>query len=266
MRRVVQQGALPQISRIDYSPSPRYYEEEEIDLEDYAPPPPRRVEPRRKLMGEAKDIVQSKPEVVTPIRPRSTKGLVGRVNGMIDDLDRAIEVKQNDLDAEGRSALPENHTKLGLLMASMALLRRTRALLEDYGKDLDDELDPTIYREEGDAIGDALKESAPDDVKLDMLEDNSFWELKRETRFLEEAEIGSVWVVNDINKNLPETQVLGVNIEQVTGDDVGRLEIGVPIDEFLRCFDVAVDHDDEGGDTPPGPPSPPRPPKNLPVG
>jgi hypothetical protein len=133
-------------------------------------------------------------------------------------------------------------------MASMALLRRTRAMLEDYGKDLDDEFDPTIYREGEEAVGDALKENAPDDVKLDMLEDHSFWELQRETRFLEDAEIGSVWVVNDVNKNLPETQVLGVNIEQVTGDDVGRLEPGVPIDEFLRCFDVAVDHDDQQED------------------
>jgi hypothetical protein len=250
MRRVVQQAAMPQTERVDYFPPPRPYEEEtqETDLEDVAPPPRRIVPPRRRPMGEAKDIVQTQPESVTPIRPRSYHGLVGRVTGMIDDLDRAIEVKQRDLDAEGRSALPENHTKLGLLMASMALLRRTRAMLEDYGKDLDDEFDPTIYREGEEAVGDALKENAPDDVKLDMLEDHSFWELQRETRFLEDAEIGSVWVVNDVNKNLPETQVLGVNIEQVTGDDVGRLEPGVPIDEFLRCFDVAVDHDDQQED------------------
>ena len=112
-------------------------------------------------MGEAKDIVQSTPESVTPIRPRSYHGLVGRVTSMIDDLDRAIEVKQKDLDAEGFNSLPENHTKLGLLMASMALLRRTRAMLEDYGSDLDDEFDPTIYPKSDNALGDALK--APDD-------------------------------------------------------------------------------------------------------
>lgn len=112
-------------------------------------------------MGEAKDIVQSKPESVTPIRPRSTTGLIGRVTCMIDDLDRAIEVKQNDLDAEGRGSLPENHTKLGLLQGSMALLRRARVMLEDYGKDLEDEFDPTLYPKNDVAIGDALK--APDD-------------------------------------------------------------------------------------------------------
>jgi hypothetical protein len=154
---------MPRGAVVDYTPPPRHYEEETQETDE--------VEPRRQEMGEAKDIVKSKPESVTPLHPRSPHGLIGRVTCMIDDLDRAIEVKQGDLDAEGFNSLPENHTKLGLLMASMALLRRTKAMLEDYGKDLDDELDPTLYPKDEQPIGDALKADSGDDGDNDDYDD-----------------------------------------------------------------------------------------------
>jgi hypothetical protein len=62
---------------------------------------------------------------------------------MIDDLDRAIEIKQHDLGVEGPSMAPENHFKLGVLKAADSLLRRARAILEDYGTDLANDIDPT---------------------------------------------------------------------------------------------------------------------------
>jgi hypothetical protein len=75
----------------------------------------------------------------------------------MDRIDRAKEVKQDDLDAEGRSALAENHAKLGLLQAAGALVRRARALLEDYGKDLDED----IAAELNEGLGDQLKALHP---------------------------------------------------------------------------------------------------------
>ena len=102
-------------------------------------------------MGEAKEIVGSEKRKapITDIgSKRKTGGMaagsvIERCSGMIDDLDRAIEIKQHDLDVEGTSMAPENHFKLGVLKAADSLLRRARAILEDYGTDLANDIDPT---------------------------------------------------------------------------------------------------------------------------
>jgi len=103
-------------------------------------------------MGEASDIV-GKPKDEHKA-PRKTKkalsdvhvpgtraakaGVVAVLTDVIDDLDRAIQVKQNDLSVEGHGMVPENHYKLGILKGADSLMRRARAMLQDYGLDLDE--------------------------------------------------------------------------------------------------------------------------------
>lgn len=116
-------------------------------------------------MGEAKDIVgvAAAPKSQSPDRPepqarafRDRKlqvgsraragagtGVLGDLSTMVDRLDRAIEVKLQDLDNEP-TAIAENHVKLGLLRGSSALIRRAKAMLEDYGRDLADDMDPAV--------------------------------------------------------------------------------------------------------------------------
>jgi hypothetical protein len=122
-------------------------------------------EERTKAMGEAKDIVgvAAAPKSQSPDRPepqarafRDRKlqvgsraragagtGVLGDLSTMVDRLDRAIEVKLQDLDNEP-TAIAENHVKLGLLRGSSALIRRAKAMLEDYGRDLADDMDPAV--------------------------------------------------------------------------------------------------------------------------
>lgn len=95
-------------------------------------------------MGEAKEIVGSARREYTPEgKPGLSLAVIPRLTGIIDDLDLAITVKQNDLAAEGHSAVPENHYKLGILKGADSLVRRARAMLEDYGIDLDQAINPT---------------------------------------------------------------------------------------------------------------------------
>ena len=118
-------------------------------------------------MGEAKDIVgvAAAPKSQSPDRPEpqarafrdrrlqvgsragagagAGAGVLGDLSTMVDRLDRAIEVKLQDLDNEP-TAIAENHVKLGLLRGSSALIRRAKAMLEDYGRDLADDMDPAV--------------------------------------------------------------------------------------------------------------------------
>lgn len=121
-------------------------------------------------MGEAKEIVGTKKKkdqkVVSISSKRKTGGMaagsvIERLSGMIDDLDRAIEIKQHDLDVEGPSMAPENHYKLGVLRAADSMIRRARALLEDYGTDLSNDVDPTEDNEA--AGGDEFEADDPED-------------------------------------------------------------------------------------------------------
>jgi hypothetical protein len=124
----------------------------------------------RKPMGEAKDIVGAAPapadrsqspdrkdspdtpfKVRRRLRPAGTgtgtgTGVLGELSQTVDQLDRAIEVKLIDLDNEPTS-IAENHVKLGLLRGASALIRRAKAMLEDYGKDLKEDLDPATDAE-----------------------------------------------------------------------------------------------------------------------
>jgi hypothetical protein len=105
---------------------------------------------RLRKMGEAKDIVGGKEGKVLDLTKKRESisseegGVIGRLTGVIEDLDHAIEVKQHDLGVEGTAQAPENHYKLGVLRAADSLIRRARALLEDYGTDLVHDLDPTV--------------------------------------------------------------------------------------------------------------------------
>ena len=109
-------------------------------------------------MGEARDIVgQPGDEVSKPRKPRSRKtkeqdviakaSVIEHLTEVIDDLDRAIQVKQDDVHTEGKALAPENHYKLGILKGADSLIRRARAMLQDYGVDLDLALNPTLDTE-----------------------------------------------------------------------------------------------------------------------
>ncbi len=113
-------------------------------------------------MGEAVDTVKGNGSHSSPV-PRSKTFAKGSVladlTNIMDRIDRAKEVKQDDLDQEGRSAQAENHAKLGLLQAAGAMVRRARAILEDYGGDLDED----ISAELNEGLGDDLKRKFTDD-------------------------------------------------------------------------------------------------------
>jgi hypothetical protein len=113
-------------------------------------------------MGEAVDTVKGGNGSTSRV-PRSKTFAKGSVlsdlTNIMDRLDRAKEVKQDDLDQEGRSSQPENHAKLGLLQAAGAMVRRARAILEDYGGDLDED----ISAELNEGLGDDLKRKFTDD-------------------------------------------------------------------------------------------------------
>jgi hypothetical protein len=91
-------------------------------------------------MGQAKAIVEG------ASRSLNDLGVIGDLAKIVDRIDRAIELKQDDLGNEP-SNVAENHHKLGLLKASNDLIRRAKAMLEDYGKDIEEDTDP-IYDEE----------------------------------------------------------------------------------------------------------------------
>jgi len=94
-------------------------------------------------MGEAKEIVGSPKDEYKPaqdvvgIKPKPGS-VISTLTSLIDDLDRAIQVKQGDLTSEGHGMVPENHYKLGILKGADSLIRRARAMLQDYGLDLDE--------------------------------------------------------------------------------------------------------------------------------
>jgi len=92
-------------------------------------------------MGEAKEIVSGAGAEHSRRQNKAAgdlnRGLLGHLEAVLDDLDRAIEAKQQDVALEGMAKLAENHYKLGLLMASAHLIRRAYALMEDYGAPLE---------------------------------------------------------------------------------------------------------------------------------
>lgn len=118
-------------------------------------------------MGEAVETVKGNGSHSSPV-PRSQNFAKGSVladlTNIMDRIDRAKEVKQDDLDQEGRSAQAENHAKLGLLQAAGAMVRRARAILEDYGGDLDEDISADLCE----GLGDHLKHDyTPEDPEND---------------------------------------------------------------------------------------------------
>jgi hypothetical protein len=88
-------------------------------------------------MGLAKEIVsEAKPKLATALATRRSAraagGLVADLETILDALDDAIDAKQRDAATEGISKLAENHYRLGILCSAGQLIRRARALLEDY--------------------------------------------------------------------------------------------------------------------------------------
>lgn len=104
-------------------------------------------------MGEAKDIVGKHDHFPEPSEVGGS--VIARLGGMIEDLDRAMQVKEHDLSVEGDALRAENHYKLGILKGADSLLRRARAMLQDYGSDLEQDFDPT--EDEEAAAGDELE-------------------------------------------------------------------------------------------------------------
>lgn len=121
-------------------------------------------------MGEASASVKgSAPSSSSPVPRRKDYGsgsILADCDNLVDRLDRVVEVKQDDLDTEGKTALAENHFKLGCVRAAKALVMRARALLEDYGGDLDED----NFETPDDVTGDDLKREHTD---LDSDEDKS---------------------------------------------------------------------------------------------
>lgn len=107
-------------------------------------------------MGEVKNLVGADKERRKSVVTDCT--LLEKIDEIIDDVDHALTVKQSDLEGEGKDKQPENHFKLGMLRAVDSLFRRGRAMLEDYGSDLD--LDVSITVDEKAAGGEDL-ENAP---------------------------------------------------------------------------------------------------------
>ena len=100
-------------------------------------------------MGEAKELVGT-PSTIPPRAKRTPTpagdriSIIERLEQSIEDLDKAITVKQADLLSEGKGSRAENHYKLGILRATDSLLRRAAVALKDYGTDLQYDLDPTL--------------------------------------------------------------------------------------------------------------------------
>jgi|MudIll2142460700_1097286.scaffolds.fasta_scaffold00224_8 hypothetical protein len=106
-------------------------------------------------MGTAKDLVgkpgdeipppkHAKPptkptldDVRTGKAAKEPTSVITDLSLTIDKLDRALQVKQQDIHTEGRAMVAENHYKLGILQGALSLLRRARAMLQDYGTDLE---------------------------------------------------------------------------------------------------------------------------------
>lgn len=87
-------------------------------------------------MGEAKSIVQG--DVKTPQAGviEFKGGILEKITSCLEDIDRAIEIKQNDLEKEGPELRAENHYKLMLLRMAETALLRTKVVLEDYDEKL----------------------------------------------------------------------------------------------------------------------------------
>jgi hypothetical protein len=124
-------------------------------------------------MGVAKDLVGKPGDEIPP--PKATKphqtlddvrtgkakdptSVITDLSVTIDKLDRALQVKQQDIHSEGRAMVAENHYKLGILQGSISLLRRARAMLQDYGTDLELSLHPD--EDEDAADGERLEEES----------------------------------------------------------------------------------------------------------
>lgn len=89
-------------------------------------------------MGEAKDIVQgpTRPEAKGPAQGAN---VLVQLRATIDDVDRAVQAKQKDVKSEP-DQLDENVLKLGQLQTAKQLLMQARAVLEDYGYRIDEDL------------------------------------------------------------------------------------------------------------------------------
>jgi len=153
-------------------------------------------------MGEAVETVKGGNGSHSSPVPRSKTFARGSVladlTNIMDRIDRAKEVKQDDLDQEGRSAQAENHAKLGLLQAAGAMVRRARAILEDYGGDLDED----VSAELSDGLGDNLKREFTTDQEVDDYypfgpEDLPEW-MKIGVKLRDPDDDGP-WIVKDID-------------------------------------------------------------------
>ena len=114
-RRIVQQKAFPVLKSLSYFPPER-----DPDIE-YT------KDKRRQIMGEAKTLVEGTPKPAMPPpmpaekrkpSPGGDTSIIEQLETTIDDLDKAISIKQADLLSESRGSRPENHYKLGILRAT----------------------------------------------------------------------------------------------------------------------------------------------------
>ena len=162
-------------------------------------------------MGEASSLVGKHDHAPPTEEQKGSGSILARMTGMLDDLDKAIQVKEKDLNQE-KSQEAENSLKLGKLKAAEALIRQARALLEDYGTTLDQDaeviplpLDPTAWIKPG-AIA-------------------------------VHGETGDLWDVDEVEKGTNETVVKAHNQKH------GFMKMELPIDDFIVEFDKSNDDD-----------------------
>lgn len=100
---------------------------------------------RIKIEGLASDITGIK-----ALYREQGKSILSRLEGILSDLDKTIQIKEKDLFTEGRSKTTENHYKLGILKGTESLIRRAHALLEEYDKKEEDEEKDIVDEEDED--------------------------------------------------------------------------------------------------------------------
>lgn len=119
-------------------------------------------------MGQASSIVNGpgQSKALPPFDPDQPAhgGVIRQLTHITDDLDLAISTKEHDLQHEGNSLAAENHYKLGILRGATALIRRAKAILEDYNRVLNPDGDVNDLEEDIDiALAANGKSSIPDD-------------------------------------------------------------------------------------------------------
>lgn len=214
LRPPAQQRVIPKIE-------PEYYEEPMRDLDremtrEKMGHGKKRKPKRRKRMGEASELVGHHDHTPPTEDQKGSGSILARLTGVLDDLDKAIQVKEKDLNQEkGKEA--ENGLKLGKLKAADTLMRQARAMLEDYGVTLDQDADV---------------------IPLPL--DPAAW-VKPGT-IAAHGDTGELWVVDEVVEEVDERVV------KAHHSNHAFMKMELPIEDFIAEFEKEDDPDEEDVD------------------